>query len=734
MSIINYREDQIPIINYKGGTMAVPAVPGAGKTFIVTNLVAKLIEEKKHKPGKILILTYMNSAVNNFKGRIGKILQERDIKESNSYEVMTIHSLAVKIIKEKPDTVMLNEEFSIVDDLKKYLILNECIQNWRNNGGDRIFKWFLKEQKDAKWIQISYESWEKGFFDVVSAIISDLKYKDISPQVLKEIAWDDNNYKGFLRCIAPIYYEYDKKLKSHGLLDYDDLLILGYKALKSDTALREKFQKRYTYIFEDECQDSNEIQGKILKLIYENNNNIVRVGDVNQSINGTFSSSDPKFFKEFMKKADVCYKMDMSNRSSKDIIELANNLVTYVRSSLLEIKCKDALQDMNIRTVPKGMGYKENPEPSKYGVNYKWYKSWEDEIIKTVKNIKWIKENYKDKSIGILVPYNSQIKEVGEILTNENIEFDELSSSSAQRRKVINYVGYILDFIHNCYDIEKLLWVLDKIFINTDNKISREELLRFLGEYTSENILYDLDNILENIGIDPNEEIYKDLVNGVNTLRDILEYPSIKIDEFVLYIGSKLDINIQEKAMVDYLSYYVKYLSLDNLNMSIKDVYEILLDDRNRVFNYISDIIYEMNGYEPKPGGITVCTYHKSKGMEWDCVFLLDLTDFKFPDNTKQKFQGEHWYLKDKWKNPVAIGKSEIDSIITGDRHEDYLEKHKIEIINEKIRLLYVGITRAKEFLILSGHELNNQKKKQNPCIYYRNLSRYINIKRGEAN
>ena len=52
MNNINYREDQIPIISYEKGTMAVPAVPGAGKTFIVTNLVAKLLCENKHKRGK----------------------------------------------------------------------------------------------------------------------------------------------------------------------------------------------------------------------------------------------------------------------------------------------------------------------------------------------------------------------------------------------------------------------------------------------------------------------------------------------------------------------------------------------------------------------------------------------------------------------------------------------------------------------------------------------------------
>ena len=152
----------------------------------------------------------------------------------------------------------------------------------------------------------------------------------------------------------------------NGLLDYDDILILAYKALSSDEALKIKFQNRYSYIFEDECQDSNELQGKIIKLIAENNNNLVRVGDVNQSINGTFSSSDPKYFKEFMEEADNCYKMDMSNRSSKDIIELANELVNFVTDEFYLEECRNALEKLEVRIVPEGKGYKENPKPDKY--------------------------------------------------------------------------------------------------------------------------------------------------------------------------------------------------------------------------------------------------------------------------------------------------------------------------------------------------------------------------------
>ncbi|MDE8692248.1 UvrD-helicase domain-containing protein, partial [Faecalibacterium sp. DFI.5.82] len=98
-------------------------------------------------------------------------------------------------------------------------------------------------------------------------------------------------------------------------------------------------------------QDSNEIQGNIIKIISSENKNLVRVGDINQSITGTFSSSDPKFFKEFINSADFCYRMDMSNRSSKDILDLANTLVKYVTKEFRQEECRHALEDMQIKTV-----------------------------------------------------------------------------------------------------------------------------------------------------------------------------------------------------------------------------------------------------------------------------------------------------------------------------------------------------------------------------------------------
>ena len=729
MSKINYREDQLPIINYEGGKMAVPAVPGAGKTFIVTNLVAKLLQEKKQGKGKILILTYMNSAVNNFKVRIKKILEEKNIEEKTSYEVMTIHSLAVKIIKEKPEIVMLNEDFNIADDLQKTMILNECINNFKINGGEKAFRFFLKEQKDVEWAQRQLDAWENGFYDLVQNTISELKYKGIKPQKLEQYL--NENRRGIFKIILPIYKQYEKQLKSNGLLDYDDMLILAYKILSMDEDLKRKYQNKYEYVFEDECQDSNEIQGKIIGLICEEHKNLVRVGDINQSITGTFSSSDPKFFKEFIEESDFCYKMDMSNRSSKDIINLANELVRYVTQNLQE-ECRDALEEMNIKTVPKNMGYKENPEPDKYQINYNYYETFDKEIEQSVKFVRNIHKKYPDKSIGILVPYNDHINLVAKELIKEDLEFEELGPNSLRKRRVIDNIALIIDFILNCDNIDKLIEVLDKVYIKTDNKEGKKDFLQLLKEnnYTVENLLYDKD-CSKNIIIDINSDLYESFLYGLESLKNIIEYPLTRVDKLILFIGDTLLIEKEERAIVDYLGFYVKYLQSENNNINLQQIYNLLSDRKNRVFSYIIEIVSEINGYEPYPGSITVCNYHKSKGLEWDCVFLLGMTEFNFPDNIYQKFQCDKWYLKDKYKNPQANIKAEIDLMLQGEVTKNYPKEIKENLIKEKIRLLYVGITRAKEMLILSASAKNSaqDKRNQNPSMYLNILKNIIDNK-----
>ncbi len=548
-----------------------------------------------------------------------------------------------------------------------------------------------------------------------------------------------------------------------------------------DEELRIKYQNRYQYVFEDECQDSNEIQGKIISLICENHNNLVRVGDINQSITGTFSSSDPKFFKEFIDNSDYCYRMDMSNRSSKDVINLANTLVKYVTQDLKSTECRDALEEMDIKTVPKNMGYKENPCPDRYQISLKWYETFDKEIEQTVKFVRNINKKYPDKSIGILVPYNDHINLVAKELIKEDLEFEELGPNSLRKRRIIDNIASIIDFILNCDNIEKFIEVLDKVYIKTENKEGKKDFFQLIREkrLTVEELLYD-ENSSKDIIIDIDSDLYQSFLYGLKSLKNIIEYSLTRIDKLILFIGDNMSIEkqeraivdylgfyvkyliadnnkidlqqvynllsdrknkvfsyiievVQERAIVDYLGFYVKYLIADNNKIDLQQVYNLLSDRKNKVFSYIIEVVSEINGYEPYPGSITVCNYHKSKGLEWDCVFLLGITEFNFPDNIHQKFQCDRWYLKEKYKNPNANIKSEIDFILNGQINKDYSKEIKESLIKEKIRLLYVGITRAKEMLILSASAKMSatDKKSQKPSIYLNILKNVID-KKGE--
>lgn len=717
---IIYRNDQKPIISYTGGTMAVPAVPGAGKTFIIANLAAKLIEKKLYKPGKILIVTYMNSAVNNFKSRISSVLCEKGIKSNNMYEVMTIHSLALKILKDRPDIVGISDEFRIIDEVKQNMYLNNIIIEWRKKGGERLFKNFLKDEK-------KYNKWEMDFFRTASTIISDLKLQQISPVYLNNKSEEFSDYS-ILKCIAPIYEGYTKKLKSEGYIDYNDLLVLAYKAIKTDDKLREKLQKRYKYIFEDECQDSNLIQGEILEILSEKWGNLVRVGDVNQSITGTFTSSDPKFFVDFCKNVDKKYTMDMASRSTEQIIKLANDLVKYVREEHPDRKCRDALALQIIKPIPIGSN-PQNPK-SKGKQIFSYCRSTNEvELLNTIKAIEHFKVKNPERTIGVMVSSNEEVKNVSEKLRENGIECDELSRTPEQKMRVAKNLGYILGYIAKPYDNSRLIQLLDKVLFKEKAK-DKEILFKFLNSCKCiESIIYPKEKEIEIPEQVKETDAYKIFKDMKKIIKDILEYPKRPMEKYIVYISDKLEMSLEDKAMAQAVASYVKYSIMDNIKLTLENISMQLLDDKNNIFAHIADVIYELHGYEPTPDRVTVCTYHKSKGLEWDLVFLLGVTEYNFPCYINGQFNGECHYLKENYKNPTAIGKAEIKKIIGEKIEKSVILEAKREYIKERTRLLYVAITRAKRYLIMSSHNIKKIRQwniKQKPSPYFNYLSKKI--------
>lgn len=176
-------------------------------------------------------------------------------------------------------------------------------------------------------------------------MISYFKLKLLEADELREmIRYSNLRKRNILTPAADIYAEYQFKLAQSGLLDFDDLVQHSLKLLKKDPDFAERISAQYSYVFEDEAQDSNQAQEEMLYLLAGENKNLLRVGDSNQAITGSFTLSDPEIFRNYCRSDEVKVQtMSVSSRSSQDIIDLANFLVDWSQSEF-ENRNLDALE------------------------------------------------------------------------------------------------------------------------------------------------------------------------------------------------------------------------------------------------------------------------------------------------------------------------------------------------------------------------------------------------------
>jgi DNA helicase II / ATP-dependent DNA helicase PcrA len=725
---------------YRGGFCAVPAIPGGGKTHCLSLWAAEIIALGLHKPGKILIVTYMNTAVNNFKQRISKELQNRGILGNKDYFVSTIHGLCLQIIKEKPDLLVTNEEFEVVDSSDKSQIIHKSIDDWKKDNEEK-FRFYIDEpQLSTNKIAKTYKDWQDKLCNLAAGAIGDFKTRGLDPVQAKEKCRRLPE-TSILKWSADIYAIYDRRLKALGFLDFDDMLYKAKKILLEDSKLLETYRKKYSFVCEDEAQDSNLIQSDILTLIA--NGNLLRVGDSNQAICGSFSNSDFTLFKDFCSLPETTvYKITQSSRNTREIIDVANYFVKYIREEHTLERCRESLLNQIIEPVGP-LDERPNPEIPEYGIKAEIFDSWEIEASNVVNEAKEMLKKHPDMTIAILIPNSWKISFVVSMLENRNIPFEELDNTSGVKNKTVRTLGKIIDFIALPEDGEKLAEMVDScLLLEKYDEASKEEefegdrtsgqrrmLSDFLKKYPTEKLSYSAGNEIDLSSI-PDEllktKIWSDFTEKLDLIRSFLEFPSTAVEKLILFISEKMNFEREERAIAQKVASDVRYLMSQNPRWRLSDLAVELLNPRN-MFNFFAGIVWDLKGYEPKPGVVTVSTYHKSKGLEWDVVFLTALTNEDFPFDLNDKFKGEFWFLKQQYRNPQAIAKADMQKVMGIKAEIDNALEAKIETISERARLLYVGITRAKKYLYLSGYNSNMGKKNDTKASkYLLQLKKYI--------
>jgi len=710
---VRFREDQKKIMKYTKGYMGIPAVPGAGKTFILSHLVAKLAREELGEGEEILILTYMNSSVINFRERIREVLGEEGKKYLKRIRVITIHKLTSEILRENQEKTGLANEYSNLTQANMYYLMSVAVNAYKKEN-QKDFEFFLDiNEKNER----NYKRWSDELIQMTLKLISKCKNNDISSERLYSIT-KKYRRESVLRVGAELYNRYDKLCKKGGYLDYDDLLYLAYKLLKENKEVREGYKARYKYILEDEAQDSNNIQNKILKLI--TSGNFVRVGDLNQSILATFTNSSPKLFADYLK-AHPSAPMFTAGRSSQEVCNLANFFVEDIRKNHPLKAARTALADQKVATVAEG-DYPPNPRVEVYGIKAISEENEHKEMNKMCAFIEAFNKKYPEKKIAVLLPKNYQIENTARLLKKKGLKFQVLADISERLVETLDFLGDLLLFLSRPYDGRKLASLLAHLIDLNPEKDAK--FISYMEGISMENLFFSTENLVIPEEIKGGEH-WESFAKNIRKVKILLEFPQNSLERLLLFSGEIFNFTTEQQLLVEKVSTDLRRIFKLNPRWSLYDLAGELKKTRASEFTYLAKSVEEETEEKVEEKyNITLTTYHKSKGMEWDMVWLFNMNSNSFPAYLSDNDYGRQNYLKKEYEYPRDYMEEEFRKEFISKEYENVSIKRRTERISECARLIYVGITRAREYLIVSSNENNDN-------YYFRRIRDFVESERG---
>lgn len=639
---ITPRDDQKPVLDYKKGSMAISAVPGAGKTTILLALIIKLIE-RGVIPTNIFVLTYMDSAARNFRERIKNMCPNTTLLPN----ISTIHGLALKIIKENSNFERLNlsADFDICDDTQRMRII--------------------------KGITGKFTKTEADEFDRAISVLK-LQEGDISkPSSDKKI----EKFKTFFK-------EYQAQLREANLIDYDDILIMSVKLLENNPDILEYYQNICEYIIEDEAQDSSGVQQRLIGLLSGKHKNLIRCGDINQAITTTFSNADVEGFRRFIAEADTTVEMNHSQRCTQDVMTLANNLVNFGNEILPKAFFTSYMQGVAGKNPVS-----ENAIFSRVFENAFAERNF---VLKEIKNI--LTRN-KNATIGILLRNNYQVASWAGFINDAGLKSITRSESLGQKG-VFNTIFSILKFIQNPFDNEVL--------------VSTYETLADLGFYKQRLQLEIRASEKPFIEKDGDDIESAALAQFLWDMQYWLNSSTLPLEELVIRIGLFYYTSDIEKSNVYLIAILVKRLNASGkFDLTLQRLEELAKKPTLSGFKFFS----EEEDKDAMRGKVQIMTLHKSKGDEFEYVFLPEMAEKNLSiDVSKAKTKTSTIFMEEvRAFNPSYKSKSELE-----------LREFNSE---ESLRLLYVAITRAQLKLYITtsakAKGWGNKETEQEPSVIF---------------
>ena len=683
------------------------AGPGSGKTTKIIQEVDRLVDNGV-KLEKILILTFSKEAVRELINRI-KSLTEKQTEMS----IFTFHSFCMEIIKSNRERLGFNLNYKILDETNAAILIH--LNSNFTLGKSQIYADTILKSKDLgielgdyeKYLDvIKYELREYG--ESISDIGENLIQKRSKIHLENDIKMQRKLYKNMNEvyrdlvdydALVKAWKSYEKIKKNKNLIDYPDMNIYALEYLANDDTILQN----YDYIIVDEFQDTNELQYQLIKKFTEYNENVMVVGDVNQSIYG-FRGSKRGVIESFIDdfKITETDKLNISYRCDQNILDVAKEMVqkNYSEGDIEESKFLLDLKSNNKQNGKlKILEFQNKEHEAEYVVN---------EIKKLVNS------GVEEKEIMVLYRSHKYADELKRSMKENEINFTSVDKDNllmkSEIKTIIEYLSILNSSIESNVFNSQGWW---RIFHKNVQLSSSDS--RLLGDYLRlrrNNMKYLYELILKegleklNISEDGKRKI-EIVVERLEKLResidkslselvyDIIEITGVASD----YVNLDKSMNISKKLNIKY------FLEL------LENYENIYGGELNDFMNYL-DLFYKddfkyLVNKERENDGIKVLTMHSSKGLESKYLFLIGWNNKIFPtimrgrqEKVPEIFDSE--YLE--WS-----GMLDIDTIFQKSKDYGYLklkeeQKKFRKIIEEKEerRLGYVALTRAKSNLKIS--------------------------------
>ncbi len=467
MNIDNLNDKQKEAVLYINGPMLVLAGAGSGKTKVLTNRIANLIDNGI-SPANILAITFTNKAAKEMKDRVFNLIGN----DAYMIQISTFHSLGLKILKENYEKLGYDKNFVVIDSDDALTVIKKIMKDMN----------LSPQYYNAKNIRNKISSAKNELMDLQS--FANLEY--------------DKN-------IVKVYEKYLEKLKLNNSVDFDDLLILPIKLFREYPSVLESYQERYKYILIDEYQDTNECQYIFSKMLAKKYKNIFVVGDNDQAIYA-FRGANYKNILNFEKDYPDCKTilLEENYRSTKTILNAANSV----------IKNNKLRKDKNL------WSNNEEGELIKY-IRTDGEKEEADYVAKEIKKL--ISEGVNPVDIAVLYRTNAQSRVMEEACLKNNIPYKIIGSFYFYNRKEIKDLICYLRLINNYKDDVSLLRVINvpkrKIGEKTIDNISNVALVNNSclfdainsgKELEFKNLILDLKEKCENLSLTEMVELVLD--------------------------------------------------------------------------------------------------------------------------------------------------------------------------------------------------------------------------------